>query len=123
MPASRGQQDDAGHVHAGFDASETSSTKQGHRSDWTLGDPRRRHVSCKCLIVKDGRVAQLVEQCPFKAWVAGSNPAALTIFFNGLAQFFARRFAHVRKNVRKCLLKPMSTKVVAAVGSAANFPT
>ena len=26
-----------------------------------------------------GRVAQLVEQCPFKAWVAGSNPAALTI--------------------------------------------
>ena len=27
-----------------------------------------------------GRVAQLVEQRPFKAWVAGSNPAALTIF-------------------------------------------
>ena len=26
----------------------------------------------------DGRVAQVVEQCPFKAWVAGSNPAALT---------------------------------------------
>jgi hypothetical protein len=26
-----------------------------------------------------GRVAQLVEQCPFKAWVAGSSPAALTI--------------------------------------------
>src|SRR6185437_4279610 len=25
-----------------------------------------------------GRVAQLVEQRPFKAWVAGSNPAALT---------------------------------------------
>ena len=25
-----------------------------------------------------GRVAQLVEQCPFKAWVAGSSPAALT---------------------------------------------
>ena len=25
-----------------------------------------------------GRVAQLAEQCPFKAWVAGSNPAALT---------------------------------------------
>ena len=34
---------------------------------------------CKCLIVKSGRVAQLVEQCPFKAWVAGSNPAALTM--------------------------------------------
>src|SRR5580692_7779611 len=27
-----------------------------------------------------GRVAQLVEQCPFKAWVAGSSPAALTRF-------------------------------------------
>ena len=26
-----------------------------------------------------GRVAQLVEQRPFKAWVAGSNPAALTM--------------------------------------------
>jgi hypothetical protein len=36
------------------------------------------------LDLKDvGRVAQLVEQCPFKAWVAGSNPAALTI--NSLA--------------------------------------
>ena|SRR5437899_731250 len=31
-----------------------------------------------------GRVAQLVEQCPFKAWVAGSNPAALTIILNNL---------------------------------------
>ena len=28
---------------------------------------------------RSGRVAQLVEQCPFKAWVAGSSPAALTI--------------------------------------------
>ena len=27
---------------------------------------------------KVGRVAQVVEQRPFKAWVAGSNPAALT---------------------------------------------
>src|SRR5882724_7867530 len=25
-----------------------------------------------------GRVAQLVEQCPFKAWVLGSSPSALT---------------------------------------------
>jgi hypothetical protein len=31
-----------------------------------------------------GRVAQLVEQCPFKAWVAGSNPAALTRRLNDL---------------------------------------
>ena len=29
---------------------------------------------------RDGRVAQLVEQCPFKAWVEGSNPSALTSF-------------------------------------------
>ncbi len=37
------------------------------------------------LNLKDcGRVAQVVEQCPFKAWVAGSNPAALTNLFNGL---------------------------------------
>jgi hypothetical protein len=27
---------------------------------------------------QDGRVAQLVEQCPFKAWVEGSSPSALT---------------------------------------------
>jgi hypothetical protein len=31
-----------------------------------------------------GRVAQLVEQCPFKAWVAGSSPAALTILYPGI---------------------------------------
>jgi hypothetical protein len=33
-----------------------------------------------------GRVAQLVEQCPFKAWVAGSNPAALTMISKPLHQ-------------------------------------
>jgi hypothetical protein len=51
-------------------------------------DPRNFR---KCLIVKGGRVAQLVEQCPFKAWVAGSSPAALTRCFNNLpslAQWF-----------------------------------
>src|SRR5437016_11668001 len=32
-----------------------------------------------------GRVAQLVEQRPFKAWVAGSNPAALTTCLGVLA--------------------------------------
>jgi hypothetical protein len=30
---------------------------------------------------KVGRVAQLVEQCPFKAWVEGSSPSALTNIF------------------------------------------
>jgi hypothetical protein len=44
------------------------------------------------LNLKDcGRVAQVVEQCPFKAWVAGSNPAALTNLFTtselGYSQF------------------------------------
>jgi hypothetical protein len=40
------------------------------------------------LDLKDwGRVAQLVEQCPFKAWVAGSNPAALTKDFKALSSF------------------------------------
>src|SRR5215813_215327 len=33
---------------------------------------------CDGMMTVCGRVAQLVEQRPFKAWVAGSNPAALT---------------------------------------------
>jgi hypothetical protein len=34
---------------------------------------------CRCAILEiGGRVAQLVEQCPFKAWVDGSSPSALT---------------------------------------------
>src|SRR5437899_11463535 len=53
----------------GVHSAETTSAIPG--STWNgklLADPRTT-----------GRVAQLVEQCPFKAWVAGSNPAALTI--------------------------------------------
>jgi hypothetical protein len=48
-----------------------------------------------CDTLKDcGRVAQLVEQCPFKAWVAGSNPAALTTRFSGTStQFFVAFFS------------------------------
>ena len=38
-----------------------------------------------------GRVAQLVEQRPFKAWVAGSNPAALTIVYLLELRVFAGR--------------------------------
>ncbi len=42
--------------------------------------PRRRRTLSACVrLIVCGRVAQLVEQRPFKAWVAGSNPAALTI--------------------------------------------
>ena len=44
-----------------------------------------------------GRVAQLVEQRPFKAWVAGSNPAALTMHFN-----FANSFSHARLSRVTC---------------------
>jgi hypothetical protein len=33
---------------------------------------------------EDGRVAQLAEQCPFKAWVDGSSPSALTIYSSDL---------------------------------------
>src|SRR6202020_8829 len=44
-------------------------------------DNARRGEPRDVLNLKDcGRVAQLVEQCPFKAWVAGSSPAALTKF-------------------------------------------
>jgi hypothetical protein len=39
----------------------------------------------------DGRVAQLVEQCPFKAWVAGSNPAALTKISSGFVRSVATK--------------------------------
>ena len=41
-----------------------------------------------------GRVAQLVEQCPFKAWVAGSSPAALTKILKYLADFGRVGFGH-----------------------------
>ena len=45
-----------------------------------LGAWRSPELSpCRYVRLKQsGRVAQVVEQCPFKAWVAGSNPAALT---------------------------------------------
>jgi hypothetical protein len=48
------------------------------------------------LIAKVGRVAQLVEQCPFKAWVAGSSPAALTRILKQLADFGRAEFGHPR---------------------------
>ena len=35
----------------------------------------------------DGPLAQLVEQFPFKEWVAGSNPAGLTIFYSLIGSF------------------------------------
>lgn len=47
-----------------------------------------REVSADVLNLNDcGRVAQLVEQCPFKAWVAGSSPAALTTAKSPTAYF------------------------------------
>src|SRR6202790_1987628 len=47
--------------------------RQRHGATW-LKIARRNYVRLKLV----GRVAQVVEQRPFKAWVAGSNPAALT---------------------------------------------
>jgi hypothetical protein len=43
-----------------------------------------------------GRVAQLVEQCPFKAWVAGSSPAALTTISKYLVNIGRADFGHSR---------------------------
>src|SRR5207248_7782724 len=40
---------------------------------------------------RSGRVAQLVEQCPFKAWVAGSSPAALTMISKLSGDFWPHR--------------------------------
>ena len=52
------------------------------------GLPSRAMGAWEYVRLKDGgRVAQLVEQCPFKAWVAGSNPAALTKISKHLADF------------------------------------
>ena len=51
-----------------------------HSTDLDLPAASGREPIRQCARLKQsGRVAQVVEQCPFKAWVAGSNPAALTI--------------------------------------------
>ena len=56
-----------------------------------------REVSADVLNLNDcGRVAQLVEQCPFKAWVAGSSPAALTKISKYLADFGRADFGQLR---------------------------
>ena len=41
---------------------------------------------------KCGRVAQLVEQRPFKAWVLGSSPSALTKILQDLRQNLTSTF-------------------------------
>src|SRR6516225_9772130 len=47
--------------------------------DGSLTSPKPAVHGCEYVrLLECGRVAQLVEQRPFKAWVAGSNPAALT---------------------------------------------
>ncbi len=63
-----------------------------------------------CVVLsRCGRVAQLAEQCPFKAWVDGSSPSALTIFFSRLEPSSLSRLNFVRKNVRKLLAKLIKT--------------
>jgi hypothetical protein len=64
---------------------------QTARTDSIIGsESNRRPKRCDAKAMVNyldeiGRVAQLVEQCPFKAWVAGSSPAALTNSFSNLA--------------------------------------
>src|SRR5439155_9328325 len=72
-------------------SAETTSAIPG--STWNgklLADPRN-----------SGRVAQLVERCPFKAWVAGSNPAALTIHFSNLESAPKGAFEFLHKFLHK----------------------
>lgn len=47
----------------------------------TTGDDSKLHRLFKKIPIKStfAPIAQLVEQCPFKAMVAGSNPAGCTI--------------------------------------------
>ena len=45
---------------------------------WTSSAMSKQVLDCKV-----GRVAQLAEQCPFKAWVDGSSPSALTKVIRG----------------------------------------
>src|SRR5208282_5463152 len=48
-------------------------------TQWLLRNSCRENSRRNCVRLNlVGRVAQLVEQRPFKAWVAGSIPAALT---------------------------------------------
>src|SRR6185312_2867694 len=46
---------------------------------WASALRRQTNLSCCVRLEESGRVAQLAEQCPFKAWVDGSSPSALTI--------------------------------------------
>ena len=48
-----------------------------------------------------GRVAQLVEQRPFKAWVLGSSPSALTMILNNLRQIKEALFRHRRHPAKR----------------------
>jgi hypothetical protein len=73
----RGQHSDARYVHSGTHASETRSTAKGYRDDWTHVDPRIWDDYCECWIVKGGRVAQLAEQCPFKAFSTTSRQSRI----------------------------------------------
>jgi hypothetical protein len=54
-------------------------------------------MSLQQLEVRSGRVAQLAEQCPFKAWVDGSSPSALTKSFNDFGRAGNRRFPVLHK--------------------------
>ena len=68
-----------------------------------------------------GRVAQLVEQCPFKAWVAGSSPAALTMISRYLEDFGGVDFGHPRtpRTVSTQLGQPFALSISWKISPAA----
>src|SRR5215467_8230518 len=65
---------------------------------------------------ENGRVAQLVEQCPFKAWVAGSNPAALTITYGDKPR---RIFT---TQLRYCCMYPATTVFASVSIRSTSLP-
>jgi hypothetical protein len=72
--------------------------------------PNERHLRVRTLsnVLKARERAAL--QCPFKAWVAGSNPAALTILLNDLEtsksaeEAFPHKFPHKLGSINRACL-------------------
>src|SRR6266851_795309 len=72
---------------------------------------------------ESGRVAQLVEQCPFKAWVAGSSPAALTKISRYLEDFGRVDFGHPRtpRTVSTKLVQRFALSISREISPAAHL--
>jgi hypothetical protein len=64
---------------------------------FVAGFERREVLRNVLNLIDCGRVAQLAEQCPFKAWVDGSSPSALTTLqdvSSGSAGLISRTLGH-----------------------------